>query len=404
MASATLRGNPWGAELVASSSFVSHEVDGTQDASAAATQFGVAAPARYRDERRYRLLTNEVRMAGGTHFTWLFGVAHLAAHERNQGILDPAPAQGARVLDLARDTSELALFGETGLPLRAGWRLTTGLRLSRVSDEDERRESQSPERAAAVMHGATPSVSLDWRSADRRRTAYLRFARALRPGGLNPDAGQSARRFRADELSTIDLGWRLRLAGDALSLQQALFVTRWQHVQADYLLENGLVGTRNVGDAANLGFESAMQLQLGRGYRMEIGGVLQRARLDDATVVVARDDARLPVVPDARLNLALSRSLPWLRGQLRWQLNAAYNGASRLSFEEDLDRRTPGYATVGAGLQFTRAHWSWQLDATNLLDARADTFAFGNPFSVRSVAQRTPLQPRTIAVQVRRDW
>jgi outer membrane receptor protein involved in Fe transport len=69
-----------------------------------------------------------------------------------------------------------------------------------------------------------------------------------------------------------------------------------------------------------------------------------------------------------------------------------------LSFEPALDRRMGDYWRADLGAQLRRGSLTWTLRASNLFDSRADTFAYGNPFSVRAHAQFTPLAPRTIAV------
>jgi hypothetical protein len=383
-----------------------------QDASAAAAAFGVTAPTRYSDDRGYRLLANELRFSGaaGTRLSWLAGLAQLRADTRVAGRLEPAPAAGATVLDLRPLTNELAAFGEADLALSTHWRLTTGLRLTRAQERDRLRgaeesgEEDDDEQRNSTVDSATPSLSLDWHSTDRRRIAYLRFARAVRPGGLNPesDDDDDQRRFRADDLSSLDVG--VRVAGDALTLQAAAFATRWRDVQSDYLQADGLIGTRNVGNASNVGVEVQLRFSAAGGWRTELGAVLQSARLDDPVVPAAGEDARLPVVPDTRLYALLAREFSIGGWQARLQLRGDHSGASRLSFDADLDRDTPATFLLGAGAGLTRGPWELQLSATNLLDSRADTFAFGNPFSIRDGPQRTPRRPRTLTLQLARSW
>ena len=128
----------------------------------------------------------------------------------------------------------------------AALRATAGLRFFRSRMDNAGRVALLEDGESEASYSATPSFSLDWRDADERRFFYLRYARAVRPGGLNLDESE-LRRFAADRLSNVDLGSRLLLSGDALSIDSALFATRWSHIQSDYLLDNGLVGTRNVG-------------------------------------------------------------------------------------------------------------------------------------------------------------
>jgi outer membrane receptor protein involved in Fe transport len=404
LGSLVLRGPLAGGEILFSSNYVVQEVDGTQDASASAALFAASAPLRYLDDRVYRLFGNEVRVTSGpgAPITWLAGASQLVARSHTVGSLDPAPASGATVLDLSRHTSDLAVFGEAAMPL-GPLRLTAGLRAARVSDEDEQRDAAGPERVASVVHTLTPSVSFDWHSPDHRRQAYLRLAQAVRPGGMNPDGDTDEPRFRSDELSSLDLGLRLMLAGDAVTLQPALFATRWRHVQSDYLLDNGLVGTHNVGDAHDVGLDTRLQVDAGAGWDIGVGALLQRARLDRAAAG-AHDDLRLPIVPDFRTYLLVARDFTLGDWSTRLHARVDYSGSSRLSFEPELDRLMPHATTLAAGARLARNGFELQLTASNLLDSHADTFAFGNPFSIRATPQHTPRQPRTLTLQLARSW
>ncbi|HTP40355.1 MAG TPA: TonB-dependent receptor [Steroidobacteraceae bacterium] len=411
MLSAVVRHDLDAGELVFTSSYVLHEVDGIEDASAAAADFGLMSPLRYEDDRTYRLLGNELRFSSrpGAPLAWLAGIAQLSASNHIAGSMDPAPAATANVLDLSEHVNDLAVFGETDFTLPASLRLSTGLRLARVSEEDERRELQDPGEPASVAHTATPSISLDWHSDERRALAYLRYAQAVRPGGLNPDgsldpqAQADERRFRADRLASLDMGLRLRSAQDTVALQTALFATRWRSVQSDYLQDNGLIGTRNVGNASNFGAETQLRLNY-LGWTSEAGAVLQRARLVHPSIPVANEDARLPVVPDVRLYAEQAREFALGGWHGRAQLRADFVGSSRLSFDPDLDRDTPASVVLAAAATLTRGAWEVQLNAGNLLDSHADTFAFGNPFSIRNGPQRTPREPRTLTLQLARHW
>lgn len=395
-----------GSDLLLSSSYVSHEVNGVRDASGAASAFGVLAPARYADVRTYNLFSNELRLSSkdDANLSWLLGAAHLTAHSHNAGRLDPAPPSGADVLNLSQVTTELALFGEASVRLQNRLKLTAGLRMARVADEDERGTGM-PELEAGVAYTATPSLSLDWHSTDHRRFVFMRVAQAVRPGGLNPEGSASGdRRFRPDELSNLDLGLRLQLPDAALTLQSSLFATRWEHVQSDYLLANGLAGTRNVGKAHSYGLETQLHRDLGHRYAMELGAVLQRARLDTADPSLARDNSRLPVVPDVRASIALLRDVQWAGWTAHLQSRLDYVGATHLSFTPDLDRRSPDYLLLGVALHLTRGSHALRISIANLLDSRADTFAFGNPFSIRGAPQYTPQHPRTVSLQMEHSW
>jgi iron complex outermembrane receptor protein len=81
-----------------------------------------------------------------------------------------------------------------------------------------------------------------------------------------------------------------------------------------------------------------------------------------------------------------------------------FTGATRLRFDSGLDRRTPAYADISLGVSASRERLTLRSGVDNLANTRADTFAFGNPFSIRTTQQFTPLQPRTISIGAAVRW
>ncbi|MBK6673856.1 MAG: TonB-dependent receptor [Proteobacteria bacterium] len=267
---ATAQGRWLGYNALVTASIVSHESDGRLDASAAADLWGESAPLRFLDQRRYRLLNQEARLwsDAGAPVSWLLGASYLAARSDLAGVLEPEAAVAREVVRVSQRAGEAALFGEATVLLGRRWRATGGMRVFRsqiqnrirVEDTEEVEETEEGQEGEEnkASYSVTPSVSVDWRDADQRRFFYLRYARAVRPGGLNLDSSENSR-FVADRLSNVDLGARVLLWGDAVSVDSAVFVTRWSHIQSDYLLENGLVGTRNVGAGRILGAEGSLR-------------------------------------------------------------------------------------------------------------------------------------------------
>ena len=403
LAAATARGQMFGHDALVTVSGVRHEANARLDASAAAADWGETAPLQFRDDRQYRIQNQELRIwsSGEGRIDWLAGASRLASTSKSTGTLQSEAAATREVPSLSESVEEIALFGELSIPFADRWRATPGLRLFRNSIRNARTGEEVDEDVLrnSVQTSLTPSFSLDRSSADEARFYYLRYAHAIRAGGLNPASTGEDLRFRADKLSNLDLGVRMQRPGSALALQAVAFATIWQHIQSDYLLPNGLVGTRNAGNGSNLGVEVNLQWLLARHWTLEGGGTLQRARLYDALVAVGRDP-RLPVVPDVRLHGAVARTFAiggW-QGTLRTSVDLF--GSTRLSFEQALDRRTSGFATMAAGLDLARRGMDVALRVTNLLDSRADTYSYGNPFSVDSTDQHTPVRPRMVSLSI----
>ena len=84
--------------------------------------------------------------------------------------------------------------------------------------------------------------------------------------------------------------------------------------------------------------------------------------------------------------------------------HVAYLSPSRLSFDPGLDRRMGDYALADADLTLRRDGWSVRLSGSNLFDCKADSFAFGNPFSLGRGPQYTPLRPRQWMIGFTKNW
>ncbi|MDB5671162.1 MAG: hypothetical protein JWO25_2121 [Alphaproteobacteria bacterium] len=392
--------------LDASASLVGHEVTSQLDASAAAAQFGETGPLLFSDDRNYQVADLEARLSGGSRrrFDWIAGLSWLSATSGIDGRLESTTTD-RQVVALSRVVTEMAAYGQAGVALSPELRAELGLRLFQAKSDDELSESGAAAGSTRLSETRTrlsPSLSLAW-SPRTDLFLYARLARAERAAGLGARMSGVATRFASDGLTSYELGGRARTG--RLQLAAALFYSRWTDIQSDYLLANGLIATHNAGDATIAGGEASGKLRLGAHWRIEAGAIWQRARLvrgsDDVDLP---KDPRLPVVPDAVARFALSRSLAiggW-HGSVGADLR--YTGASRLSFDTGLDRKSHAYAVLGASASLARDKWTMALDLTNLLGARADTFGFGNPFSIRAAPQFTPLRPPRAVLSLRRGF
>ncbi|WP_257539621.1 TonB-dependent receptor [Sphingobium sp. CFD-1] len=403
MAHLAVEGNLRGMRLVSATSYVDHGFDYTLDASSAAASFGLTGAARFNDSRAYTLFNQELRLSSDGVNHWLAGASFLRA--TTQGIStitgeDDAP-QVVEALD--RRTTEYAIFGEGTWRLFATVDATLGVRLSHSVSEDEASQ-QSGQRA--LKRGKTilsPSAALSL-PLHGQGILYLRYARAMRPGGLAPSGMTLSGRFDADELSTVDLGFRQASADGHVSLSASTYYTRWNEIQSDYLLPNGLVSTRNAGRGRIYGVEASLDWNLGAGFSLSAGGTAQSARLTHMSDGTELDDRRLPVTPglNGRLSLAKTIAVARWRGQASIQAN--YIGGARLSFDSDLDQKMGEYTVLGTHAELARGAWTVGARLDNLLDIKGDSFAFGNPFSIRKGQQFTPVRPRTLTLSIARSW
>ncbi|MBR0551718.1 TonB-dependent receptor [Stakelama marina] len=399
MASARLQGPVGKLDLTVATSMDWQNIRRTFDASAAADAFALAPPLRATDARRYRVFDQEVRVERNSAkgMRWMAGISYLSATTYGKGTLFAASDDQHTIVDVRRKVSEMAVFGQADLRPLPGMTASLGARLFRNLIEDETDRSEGHVEAGQFI-GFSPSLSLGWRPVEPL-LVYLRYANAVRPGGVA--IGGSGQRYDADELSNIDLGARLESPSGRLSIDAAAYRSVWQHVQSDYLLDNGLVATRNAGDARSLGIDMSVRWLPLFGWKLETGLSLQRSRLERASGALDMvRDSRMPIVPDISGNARLAHDFSLGTWQATVGADVSFIGPTRLSFDPGLDRRTPSYTVLGADVQFAMDRWRVGLDVRNALNIRGDSFAFGNPFSIFAERQYTPIAPRTIMLSL----
>jgi iron complex outermembrane receptor protein len=400
MASATVRGQLGNMRLLYAASFVDHDVDYVLEATASAPYFGLSGPVAYRNKREYRLFSQEVRLSGDR---WLAGLSYMHAKTRDEGAVWQASGSPQLVSVEDRSATEYAAFGEASFRLFSLIDGTIGARLyhSVTSDEDEQDGRRQFRLHKTIL---SPSMSLSLPLSDRG-LIYLRYARALRPGGLasSGPAGESS--FESDELGTVDLGLRRTSQDGRWSASASLYYTIWTDIQSDYLLPNGLVSTRNAGRGRIVGAEAAVEWTIGGGFSLAAGASAQSTRLTHADDDLELEDRRLPIAPDITGRLIMSKAFDladW-RAQISGQMN--YIGHARLTFDEDLDRKMGNYTMFALNGSMARGPLTLTARIDNLFDVKGDnSFAFGNPFSIREGEQYTPLRPRTLTLSISRSW
>ena len=77
-----------------------------------------------------------------------------------------------------------------------------------------------------------------------------------------------------------------------------------------------------------------------------------------------------------------------------------YVGRSQLGIGPPLDVGQGDYVVAAAGARLSRGRFGLSLDIDNIADARANRFAFGNPFGLERGDQETPLRPRTVRIGI----
>lgn len=399
---ATARGKVGSLDLLSSTAYVTHEFGSVYDATSQAASRGLPGPLGFEESRLLRLGTQEIRLSDPVApRPWVAGLTLLQAENTLRDDFLPAASPAVRVVSQHNDSLEAALFGEVTQPIGKSWSATVGARayLARVDNEQ-----QGQARRRARGSGITPSLTLSWHPADRT-ILWIRYAGAVRPGGINPEGDPRSRSFRSDDLKSIELGWRLTSGDGHVRLNGSLFGLRWENVQSDVPGMDSLVRTINAGNARNLGAELSGEVRLGA-FRLETNLTVQHGRLHrpSAAASALGDDNRLPVLPDYAGGLKLSYVRPVGDIPFRGFLSVRYTGSARLSFDPSLGHPMGDFWVSDVGAEVADGDWKAGITITNLLDQREDSFGFGNHFTLRSIDQRTPLQPRTLTARVQKNF
>lgn len=380
-----------------------HEVHDTLDATIGGENLGLPDPLTVEDRRRFRVWDSDLRLNGRWgDVEWLAGLTHLDASQR---VRARAQARSGETLVFdadARDSHETSAYFNVTVPLARTLSIDAGARLFHSSGREERTLAIGRVKREQDKAGVTPSLALAWQPRPDR-LIYLRYGSAYRQGGLDISASGAIDVLKSDELASIEGGWRERLAGGG-HVEINAFFSRWENVQSDNLRADGRIETVTAGDARIIGLEASLDVPLQSAWHLEAGGDFSSALLTRNALGIRLEDRRLPVVPRYTLRGALRYRTTLGSAEASARLGLRYAGPARMSFDPLLDRKMGDVLDTTLELHLTRGPWDFALDASNLLDGRADTFAYGNPYRYVTMDQFTPQRPRTLMLTASYQW
>lgn len=390
------------AELVSTTAAVRHNLRTLFEASAL-----FEVPSWYEERSKISILSHESRISGGSRSApWVIGASAIYSHSVvSQAIgLTDLPLLKVASVDSNIDT---ALYGRITRPLSRTLSVSVGGRLTYARTESFVRDPKPENTAESYRDGArfSRTLALDWQPG-RKFSAFIRHDQGFRAGGLTAYPtliGLVAQAYRPDTLDMYELGIRIgRTDRSKLSFRAALFRNIWHNLQADLIDVSGLPYTANVGDGRIIGLDAELRWRPTPDFLLTAAAFVNNSRLTASEAVGPTGDGRpLPNVAGVGGRLAAE----WRRdlgsgATLNARASARYVGRSRLGVGSALDIPQGGYAAIdmGVGFAFGRAILSLNLD--NAANAKGNTFAFGNPFSVVRRDQTTPLRPRTIRLGI----
>jgi outer membrane receptor protein involved in Fe transport len=398
--------------------FVRHRLYSRYDASAAPPVQSPPGPTAFDDEDAIQSVVSEATLSPrpSAPIQWLAGAFY--SYTRQDIGLTLTSLAGAPLQLFGEERhdrlDEYALFGEAVLPLTHRVSFTVGGRAF-LSDTEVR---SGPGLAPAgpdpffghfSHEGFAPKMMLSYQHSPGL-LVYAQAAEGYRAGGINTtgvpgqvfsnDGGSEPNRFyQGDELWTLEAGVRASTEDGRIVVRSAIFRSAWSNIQSDQLLPSGLPFTANIGDGRNIGLEFEGRYAAGE-FWLRGSFLIDSPELDRANPAFpARPDLGLAGVPGVQANASAHYAWPLAQGR-RLELDGryAYVGASHLTFDAVTSPRMGGYSTSRLATTLTDERWRLTLAAENLADTYANTFAYGNPFTLRTERQITPLRPTTVSL------
>lgn len=421
----TLAGDLGPVSVSSSSAYVHHTFTSQYDASLSgapndpSNAFGAQATDTvvYLENTRVNMLVEDlvVRSRGAGPFRWLGGAYASLTLERSPSSADIISRNGTQTAvyrEFRKDRlSELALYGEADYEFAPDWTLSVGGRLfgSWVrTSADVRVAPPGVSRLVGyerMFQGFSPKISLQRAFADGS-LAYVLMSEGYRPGGFNTAGTRpllDARTiFGADRLRNYEIGTKLRLFDGRMAVRSAAYYAEWRDIQTDQYRLTGLAYTANVADAEILGLEGEVGYDWDFGLSLQVNALVAGSRVTNKNPsFTGRVGDELPGVPETSGGMVAIYQRP-LVGDFLMRLvgEASYVGRSPLSFDATINRTMGGYVRARLTAEVATDVWSAAVFVSNPANDDSDTFAYGNPFSLRTLRQVTPQRPRTIGLRL----
>jgi iron complex outermembrane receptor protein len=405
-----------------STSRVRHQIDSQYDASDSLSYFapGLTGAAPFDEADHKSILSQEFTLASDTKgkAQWIVGLFALDDQENSTARLTDlsgavSPTTVLYSENRADTIDEYAAYGEVTYSPLHNLFLTLGGRAfqSRASTGSvvETPSATRSVKAKIQDQGFAPKIVARYQiSADAM--IYAQATEGYRGGGLNTSGvpgqvfgstatgAQPFQKFTGDELWNYEIGAKLTAFSPRVSLRTAIFYDSWQNIQTDQILPSGLPFTANVGDGLNKGVEIEALYQPTPGLFFRGNAVFNDPDLvSRAPGFASVPEASLPGISRMSFGAEARYSRPISQGVTAFaSARASYVGSSTIGFDATTMATMGRYATgaITAGVEVGR--WKIEGFIDNPANTQGNTFAFGNPFSIRSEKQITPLRPRTI--------
>ena len=432
----TLTGSSGAIDITSSTAVIIRDTENTQDATFALPAITdiIGSTGISRSDNEIWTVNHETRASysSGVRISWLLG-AFVSRREEDldseiiiTGLGGPSPVFTSR-----DDTvNEYAIFGEASYAVTDKLKVSAGLRWSLADISVDIQSGGVSNTGPVTFFQSTtdnffsPKFAVSYEFADDL-FVFAQASNGERTGGVNvnsplaavvlPDdededegseTGEleglddetSITTFTPDRLWNTEVGIRSNWLGGLFSVNASVFHVNWSDVQTDQILPTGFSFIANAGDARNFGIEA--ELIVRPTDNLEISGNLfwNDPDLSSANPFLGAEAGdSLPNISSFSAATSTSWSFPILKewnGVLTGDY--AFVGRSLLTFGAAGSPEMGDYHVGNLRLTAQNDRIRLGLFADNVLNEDANTFAFGNPFSLAAAGQATPLRPRTL--------
>ena len=440
----------WG-NLTSTGSYMQRDISKTLDGSAVLPTLFLLpqAEATYTDIRSIKTFSNEIHLSSktGSQLEWLIGGFYSSRSENIETDLTVPDLSNVNFietdkvyLELLDDTlTEYAVFGEATYYLNEKISVTGGLRWFNYKNKASSAISEIGfplvNFADGVQNksGVTPKLVVSYHH-DDNTLFYAQFSEGYRVGGLNfsgptavdilatasaasststnPEGEDFAispsgaavnfttelANFASDRLSNFEIGIKKQTFDYKLTVNAAAFYATWKDIQALEFKFNGLPEIANVGDAQIWGAELDFTFQPNHAF--EIGGSISftRSEITRSNFSFGADKGSpLPSSPDFSASIFTLYDFD-LGSDLMASISAdqVFVGSANLLFDTVSSPKTDSYFLSNFRFSVRKSRWQLTVFANNVFDSQANSFAFGNPFSLaglNDVIGRAPTLP-----------
>ena len=271
-----------------------------------------------------------------------------------------------------REKSHLGAFANATYSVDE-WEFSAGLRFDQWSNETENYDSGLLGDQSGTEF--LPRLSASYQ-VDENSMVYALVARGYEPGGFNLtnfEGDAELFGFDPEEATSIEGGWKSRLADGNVTASLAAFYIDYRSRQVEYQAvgnDGGVIeGIINLGDSSQAGVEGAIEVRVDDALTLSAAVGIINAEWDSGVEVEGVDigGRKPPVVPDLSWNLGLDYRRPMGTVDFIAGVQVSHNGEYE-GLQAWNPVTNPAFTLVNGQIGFARESWELTLNLENLTD------------------------------------